>query len=40
MLLAGTVDGRPDVKIDARLAAIIGASFAVTLFALRRILGR
>jgi len=36
-LLGGTVEGRPDVAVDARVALIIGASAIVTLFILRRL---
>jgi hypothetical protein len=37
LLLGGTVEGRPDIAVDARVAAIIGASAVVTLFILRRL---
>jgi hypothetical protein len=37
LLLGGTVEGRPDIAVDARVAAIIGASAVITLFILRRL---
>jgi hypothetical protein len=37
LLLAGTVEGRPDIAVDARVAAIIGVSAVLTLFILRRL---
>lgn len=37
VLVAGTIEGEPDVRMDARLAAIIGAAFAITWFALRKL---
>ncbi len=39
-LFAGTIEGQPDVKIDARAAAAFGAGLAVALFLLSRIFGR
>lgn len=39
-LFAGTIEGEPDVKVDARTAAISGAAFAVVLFVLRRLFTR
>lgn len=39
-LFAGTIEGDPDVRVDVRTAAAIGAAFAVTLFVLRRLFGR
>ena len=38
LLLAGSVEGRPDIAVDARVAAIIGAAAVLTLFILRRML--
>ncbi|MGI9666769.1 MAG: hypothetical protein ACR2N2_06660 [Acidimicrobiia bacterium] len=40
MLFAGTIEGGPDVKVDMRTAAAFGAAFAVTLFILKRLIGR
>ena len=40
VLFAGTIEGTPDVKVDARTAAALGAGFAVTLFVLRRLFKR
>jgi hypothetical protein len=37
LLLAGSVEGRPDIAVDARVAAIIGISAMLTLFILRRL---
>jgi lipopolysaccharide assembly outer membrane protein LptD (OstA) len=39
-LLAGSIEGNPNVKVDARSAAAFGAGLAITLFLLRRIFGR
>lgn len=36
-LFAGSIEGNPDVKVDLRTAAAMGAGFAVALFALRRL---
>jgi len=38
VLLGGEIEGNPDISLDGRYLAIIGASFAVTWFALRRFL--
>lgn len=40
VLFAGTIEGNPDVKVDARTAAAFGAGFGVALFLLRKIFGR
>jgi hypothetical protein len=40
VLLAGTIEGAPDVKIDARTAAVIGAVGAITLYILKRVFSR
>ena len=37
VLLAGTIEGHPNVKVDARAAAAFGAAFAFTLLVLRRL---
>ena len=37
VVLGGEIEGRPDIALDGRFAAIIGASLAVTWFALRRL---
>ena len=37
VVLGGDIEGRPDIALDGRFAAIIGASLAVTWFALRRL---
>lgn len=37
VLFAGTIEGNPDVKVDARTAAAFGAGFALAAFVLRRI---
>lgn len=39
-LLAGTIEGEPKVRVDARSAAAFGAALAVTLFILRRLFKR
>lgn len=36
-LFAGTIEGNPEVKVDVRTAAAMGAGFAFSLFALRRL---
>jgi hypothetical protein len=40
VLLAGTIEGQPHVKVDARAAAAFGAAFAFTVLVLRRFLRR
>ncbi len=40
ILLAGTIEGDPNVRMDARTAALIGLSAAVTLFVLKRLFSR
>ena len=40
VLLAGSIEGTPDVKMDARSAAAFGAGAAIALFLLRRIFSR
>jgi hypothetical protein len=40
VLFAGTIEGQPNVKVDARRAAAFGAAMAVTLFVLRRVFSR
>ena len=40
MLFAGTIEGDPNIRVDVRSAAAFGAAFAVTLFILKRLLGR
>lgn len=40
VLLAGSIEGTPDVKFDARSAAAFGAGAAVALFVLRRLFRR
>jgi hypothetical protein len=40
VLLAGTIEGSPDVKVDARSAAAFGAGAVVTIFLLRRLFKR
>jgi hypothetical protein len=37
VLFAGSIEGNPNVRVDARTAAAFGAGFAVAAFALRRI---
>jgi hypothetical protein len=37
VLLAGRIDGEPEIGIDLRMAAAIGAGAAIALFILRRI---
>lgn len=37
VLFAGTIEGNPDVRVDARTAAAFGAGFAITAFVLRRL---
>jgi hypothetical protein len=39
-LFAGTIEGEPTVKVDARVAAAFGAGLALTFFLLRRVFGR
>jgi hypothetical protein len=40
LVLAGNIEGSPDVKVDARSAAAFGAGAVVALFILRRIFKR
>jgi hypothetical protein len=40
ILLAGTIEGEPDVGIDARTAALVGVCAATTLFILNRLFRR
>jgi hypothetical protein len=37
VVLAGNIEGSPDVKVDARSAAAFGVGVAVAFFILRRI---
>lgn len=37
VLFAGTIEGNPEVKVDARTAAAFGAGFAIAAFVLRRL---
>ena len=39
-LFAGTIEGEPRVRVDARVAAAFGAGLGVALFVLRRFVGR
>jgi hypothetical protein len=39
-LLAGSIEGNPNVRVDARSAAAFGAALAMTLFILRRLFRR
>lgn len=39
-LFAGTIEGQPNVRIDARAAAAFGAGLGLTLFVLRRVFSR
>lgn len=40
VVLAGNIEGSPDVKVDARTAAAFGAGAAIALFILRRMFRR
>lgn len=40
VLFAGTIEGNPDVKVDARTAAAFGAGLGATLFVLKRLFRR
>lgn len=39
-LFAGTIEGQPRVRVDARVAAAFGAGLGVALFVLRRFVAR
>ena len=39
-LFAGTIEGEPKVKVDARVAAAFGAGLGVALFLLRRLVSK
>ena len=39
-LFAGTIEGEPRVRVDARVAAAFGAGLGIALFVLRRFVGR
>ena len=39
-LFAGTIEGEPKVRVDARVAAAFGAGLGIALFVLRRFVGR
>ncbi len=40
VLFAGTIEGEPNVKVDARTAAAMGAAAAITYVILKRLFSR